>query len=668
MQKEIIEKINFLVEMSDTNNHYEPLKEELNVLESEITSQKNEISRLQKSMERNKYLNSSDRIIDENIKIGLENKLDGYEKSLNEILSEIEKVSQEEEEYHQMILELENEIETSKRFLDSLELKIKTIGSKDKSVYTFYEGLIDSTTKEIKANETRLHVKRKAYEQIANRLQSYGESRFDLEEKMQKDSLKLEETKAFLEAPDTYVDVAAKKRDEQTLEEFEENLEKLEKRRLEIITDPAYIGHDAIDLLISDDRTSALAKVKELVTIVNAKPYMDFRYEELDEILEDAKERRDEFSNTIDTKKYDGSDATFLESRMQYLERQIEAKEKEKEELNNKIRKMDIDEVQELMQLITNAKEMKEKLKVEIDEYKKVMDENNDYKSPKKKASLNAAFHHKCEELEQVEEVIASYEKDLEKTVEISKELEEKALSFLTDELKAMKDEISHIKKKKMYETSTTDILAVEKDKSELKKLSDEVLKIEHRKKYQTTPNEIYDEIEITLSSLDGKEEEIKKEEEPVNLKDYRIDLEDAQENQEEEKKEDFSIEPIFEDDKLMEEKEVLKEENTTEPILEEEKEEIPKEEPSETEHSEEIIYPPRNQAENTHLYKVIKVEPLEEESEETKEENEPKVDIPEPVSVDDDPLKEDYIMNDFDDTDYISFNDLLEGSMNDGN
>ena len=154
MQKDIIQKIELLVEMTDTNNHYESLKEELDVLEKEIETQKSKISRLKKSMSDSKYMNASDRIIDENIKIGLENKIEAYEKDLSDVLAEIENVSQEEEDFHQMVLDLENEINTSKHFLESLELKIKTIGSKDKSVYSFYEDLIDITTKEIKSNDT----------------------------------------------------------------------------------------------------------------------------------------------------------------------------------------------------------------------------------------------------------------------------------------------------------------------------------------------------------------------------------------------------------------------------------------------------------------------------------------------------------------------------------
>ncbi len=669
MQKDIIQKIDLLVEMTDTNNHYDTLKEELNILESDIAKQKNQVTRLKKMMSDNRYLNSSDRIIDENIKIGLENKIASNEVILQDVLSEIESISKEEEEYHQMIMELEDEIATSKRFLESLELKLKTIGSKDKSVYTFYEDLIDTTTKEIRSNETRLQVKKKAYEQVESRLASFGESRYDLEEKIKKDSLKLEETKATLENEDSYIDKKAKAKDEEELSRLEEDLDKLEKRHLEIITDPAYIGHEAIDLFLNDDRTSSLAKIKELVAIVNSKPYMDFRYEELDEILDAAVSQRDEFANSLEGKKYDGTDSKILENRILFLQGMIENKKIEKDELEKKIRQMDVDYVRELMEYIADAKHYRDKLKQDIEEYKSVMEENTEYKSPKKKASLNAAFHRKTEELDAVYTMIDSYEKDLEQVVEESKNLEENVLGRLQSELKDMEAEVKKYEKKKILGNAPVDILAMEKDKSELKKLSDEVSLIQHRKKYLKTPNEIFDEIEMSFSST--MEEEKVPEKEAVDLNDYRIDVEE--ETEEEPKEISLHI-----DDEELDEKEEeppiledVDDSSSLDSILEEK----------------EISFPPRNsikEEENPNLFKVVSVEPLEEEAKNNSPENDStSIEKEEPIvseevspvieeskeevpNLEVPPIQDDdYMVNDFDDTDYISFNDLLEGSMN---
>ena len=156
MQKDIIQKIDLLVEMSDTNNHYETLKEELKLVELDISKQKDTQNELSRVMQDTRYMRASDRLIDENIKISLENKLASYQVEMDQIVSQIKEISLEEEDYHQVIVSLEEELNTSKKFLSALELKLKTIGGKDKSVYTFYEDLIDITNKDIQIG--RAHV------------------------------------------------------------------------------------------------------------------------------------------------------------------------------------------------------------------------------------------------------------------------------------------------------------------------------------------------------------------------------------------------------------------------------------------------------------------------------------------------------------------------------
>ncbi len=672
MQKDVIQKIDLLVEMSDTNNSYDTLKEELRILEVDIARTKDSIHDLTRSMVDSKYIRASDRIIDENIKISLENKLANYDNTLKEIKKKIAEVSKEEEEYHQMILELEAEIKTSEGFLESLELKLKTIGGKDKSIYSFYEDLIDTTTNEIKSYKTKLQVKKKAAENVEKRLESLAESRVALEEKIKKDSLQLEETEKTLSNPKSYIDESQREQDEKHLKNLNEALETLEKRRLEIITDAAYIGHEATELLINDDRTSTLSKAKELLKIVEARPYMDFRYDELDEVLEGAIQKRDEFANLIENKKYDGTDKTVLDKRIEFLKTRQEVKEKEKSLLEQQIRDMDTDLVRILMNLIAETKKVRDELKADIEEYKKVMEENNEYKTPKKKASLTAAFNRKCEELEQVNTVIASYEKDLETVVTTSKVLEEKNLSELNNTLSEIEAEIASIEKKQLLNNLPKDILAVEKDKSELKKLSDEVESIIGRKKYLKMPRQILDEIEMSLGAIDEEEESGIEEEK--TLSDYRIEASkeseeiinipnETEERQEEiapsqqtpsenTEKEEYNVDEVPTPEDV-----VASIQDAIEPIIPEQMEvepmtnleELISESNAPEEEEEMRLFPPRNIEPEKERFKVISVEP-----------------------IDDEPVEElendDYMVNDFQDTDYISFNDLLEGGNSNEN
>jgi len=679
VQTDIIKKINLLVEMSDTTNHYESLKEELKVLEVDIEKLKEQLRTLKDSMTDSKYVKASDRIIDENIKIGLENKLREYQKRLSLVKVDIEEVSKEEEEYHEVILELEDEIKISKNFLASLELKLKTIGQKDKSVYSFYEDLVENATKEMKANETRLQVKQKAYEQVEKRLASFGELRYELESKIEKESERLEETKNVLASSTSYIDEESKKQDELLVVKLTNSLEDAEKRRLEIITDPAFIGHEAEDLILSDDRTSALEKAKELVTIVKSRPYMDYRYDELDEVFEESTQKRDEFANQIENKNYDGSDDSIIDNRIQYLLKVKEEKLKEQDSLKQKIRKLDVDVVSELMDLISTAKDARNSLKVDIEEYKKVINSNSDFKTPKKKASLNAAFHRKCEELDNINEIIKSYEVDLENVVMHSKVLEEQELMQIKESLRQIEEEIKALEKKKMLNGRSKDILAIERDRNTLKELSDSVEAINHRKKYMKSPDEIYDEIEISLSSYDDVEtdEDEKSTGEFVDVNDYRIEpiasLEEDNLLTDEKKEEDTleeinnSLEEQVIDENISDKSDLSLDEFTKENKDEEDipvplfvepmsnlddlfKETEEKEVVNEEKLEDVVSYPPRtsiNLEDNKNRLQVINVEPIDDEKESTPLE-----------SLEED----DYMVNDFEDTDYISFNDLLEG------
>lgn len=639
MQKDIIQKIDLLVEMSDTNSVYDSLREELRIVELDIAKLKDAIHDLTKSMVDTKYMRASDRIIDENIKISLENKLSNYHVTLKEIEKKIQSISLEEEDFHQQILELEDEIATSQKFLDSLEMKLKTIGSKDKSVYSFYEDLIDVTTREIESCKTKLDVKKKAIESVQKRLESYADTRVTLEEKIEKDSIQLETTIATLANPKSYINENAREQDEENLKQMNESLKVLEARQLEILNDSSFIGHEAKDLLLSDDRTGALSKVRALVAIVESKPYMDFQLDEIDDILEDAISKRDEFANVLENRKYDGTDHDVLDKRIQFLKLRQEELLKDRESLEKKIKDMDTRLVKLLMDSISDTKKVRDELKSDIEQYKKVMEENNEYKTPKKKASLSAAFHRKCEELEQVNSIISSYEKELESVVTNSKILEETDYMSLVQELNDIENEIQELDKKRMLHNLPQDILAIEKDKSELKKLSDDVEAIIQRKSYSKTPKQILDEIELSLGTM-GSEEEIESTESEISsVADYRILESESnydvpsfdyldEEDEEVEKMEDI-LEPSIPESTYVE---PISEIHDLDFMIE------PQEE------KEKIFSPRVSKDVGRERFQVIAVEPIEEES------------------SNDSIHEDDYMVNDFQDTDYISFNDLLEG------
>lgn len=643
MKKEIIEKIELLVEMSGTTNSYDTLNEELNALNLEIEKQKNTVRDLKKSMTNNKYLKANERIIDENIKMGLENRLSVYYEDLKSLESEIALVSMDEETLHNCILSLETELSQLRKFLESLELKMKTIGEKDPSIYSFYDSLITKTNDDILKLNKVIEKKKSEYNAITTRMSQLGESRASLEEKIKKEEENLEDVCITLSNPSSYIDYRAKKSDELAIDEYIEDLETLEHKRLEILTDPAFIGQEAKELYLEDDKTSSLDKIKELVTIIHSKPYMDVNYEDLDELLEDATNRRDEFANIVENRSYDGEDVSVINMRVLYLEKlKLESEEKLKS-LKDEINHIDLVFVKDLAQQIEQIKETRNKLNDDIDAYKKVIRDNEEHKTPKKKAILKSALKRKLDELENVENILNSFEQDLESAVIKSKKLEEESIREIQYVITNYDKELADIKKKSIMNTRSKDILAVEKDKDELKKLSDDVQNIMNRKKYSKTPMDIFDEIEMIYGTDiedDTVVEEIDRHD--INLNDFRIETPLETES--------FIEEPTIEEPldfdfiNKSQEQDFLSEESVTpfDDVLSERQEDVKYEE----ENLDKV-----EKVSNENIFKVIKIEPIEE----TKEKEEQVVEA----------LLDDQVLSsDFEDTDFISFNDLLAGDI----
>ena len=635
MKNEIINKIDLLIEMSGVKGNYESLTDELSTVSEEIDHQKEIVRDLKKSISDNSYVNSNERLIDENIKIGLENRIKTLKDNLKDSKKQIEDTSIEEETLHTQITSLISELEELQSLLDSLELKMKTVGSKSQESYSFYEKMIEKTNHDIEQTRKTLEEKRKKYQQITKKLERLGETRKEIENKLAKEEERLEEINTCLLNSNSYIDQKKKTQDEKNLDRLMEALEDLERHRLEILTNPIYIGHEATELVLAKDETSALEKIKELVTIVNALPYMETPNQDLEELLENAAAKRDEFANSIEDKKYTERDDKVSNLRIEYLQEKSAQIDKTIEYYHSLINELDNKVVVNLSNAVETARQEKRELEKNIEEYKKVINSSRDYLIPRRSTMLYSALRQKEEELEYLTELLKEFESDLEKTIIHSKNLEEKEILALENEKEKIQKEITKLKKHNGSNESAKDILAMQKDKETLKELNDEVEKLTHRKKYTETPSEIYDDIEMSFHSeiVKKPKQEETNSTDFIDLNDYRINS--VSDPQEEEK------EPAKEHDEAKEIPEPVEIETPNDMFIFPEEETVP-------------TFPPRTTKETAEpeLLKVVNIEPLEDTT--------PKKE--EPKKVESLP-EDDFMINDFNDSDYISFNDLLEGN-----
>lgn len=640
MKNNLIQKIDLLIEMAGTPNNYTNLSEELSTVNEEIEHQKDLVRDLKKTISENKYVNANERLIDENIRIGIENRLENLHESEKELKSQIAEVSLEEESVHEEVTSLERELEQLEKLLDAIELKMKANNGKSQESYSFYEKLLEKTNLEIEQIKKELEEKRKNYEQITKKMERLGENKENIERKIQKEEERLEEIKTDLQNPNAYVDQKRKQMDEKKVDQYTEALESLERHRLEIITNPAYIGYEAKDLILKEDKTSALEKIKELVTIVNSVPYMDIKADDLKEMLEEAQNKRDEFANSLEGKNYDERDYSLESLRIEYLEEQKERVQAQIDFFKILLEDLEKKTIQGLNEKISIVRKAKEEIASDVKEYKKTIQKDREYSSPKRKTALQLAFKKKREELKKMEHLLKSFEVDLENIVIESKNIEEEQILTLEQKIKEIDEEIAALKQSKPAD-NVKDILAIQKDKDTLKELNDEVEKIIHRQKYTETPSEIYDEIELAMIGNEPLKEEIEevKPEDYVNLDDYRITEEKRVKEDEKEVEDTANDIPVPITIDTPEEITNIKEEESV-PIFPSRSSKEPKE------------------LNEPNLLKVVNIEPLEDTTNSQEEEKTEK-------EVEELP-KDDFMINDFNDSDYISFNDLLEGENND--
>ena len=287
------------------------------------------------------------------------------------------------------------------------------------------------------------------------------------------------------------------------------------------------IGNIAKELYLKDCFSKCFQKLKELVEYIKTLPYMDITStSEVEKVLKAAESKavaeRDEFASIVESKKYNGSDTKIVEERQKYLNAKKKELEKDLDSTKNRLKKMDTTKFQELNSLLGIATSLQESLKKDLEEYRRVIEQERENSTPKKVTTLLAALQKKEEELTIVQEIIVAYENEIEELMMESKDLETEKVSMLEQKIAKTEEDIREISKKVVVSSKANDILALESDKAKLKELNDAIKAITDRRKFKKTPSEVLDEIEMSLGSF-MEEEKINEPVEPMIEDDFRI-------------------------------------------------------------------------------------------------------------------------------------------------
>ncbi len=529
MQTGILKKIDLLVEMAESTANADTLKAELKEAEIEIDELKEELVSLRESRDGDKYFKISEKQVDENIKVSLEAKIRKQEKTIKKLQKEIDSVVSDEASIHEHIAKLKEEIQLSNEYIEELKNRLSTIA--EASTKSYYEEILTSENEKIATLNDDLVEFEKKDKETLDSLNYLNQAMEEMNEKLEDDKARLAETKANLGGQSSYLDDELKENDDKKMQELQKKISDLEKRRLEIITDPAIIANEAKELIVNNEKESGLSKIQELVTIVKSKPYMDIpSSNELTAMLQEEEESattaRDEFASLIDTKNYSSGDTEVIEERIEFLKSEIKDLEEKIASSKKEISEIDNQQFKDLLNHLNNTINTYSQLQEELGEYKIIIETENDDKTPKRRAILSAAFDRKKKELEDVEKIIEHYKKDQKALVNKAYVLENENIKKCENEISAKEQEIREMEFLLENVSNAKDVLAIENDKQKLKDLDAAVKNIKHRQKYSQTPSEIYDEIEISLGTMDvnaayGKEEpvifeEVRSQEEPL--------------------------------------------------------------------------------------------------------------------------------------------------------
>lgn len=511
MHTDIFNNIDLLIEMAGSTLNTLDIEGELRDINKEIQDKKGQIEDLKGMMNDTRYFNASSELVDKNIEVSLKSKISRLNRKIKDIQLRLNDVKKEEAKTHDDVIALKDRIEKNKEYISLLE-------SKSGKLDSAYQSIVEQENMAMESLKQELAKKDKRYQEVLRELEVHEQALKELSDKKNSDSARLREIEDNLGNPNAYIDEDLKSHDEERLNSLNESLVSLQKRRLEYLTDPNMIGMDAKELIANNDFTEALKKIKELVTIVKAKPFMDITNKQiLDEELEKKEAERTELANYIDSKNYAGMSSNVAQKRIEYLNKELEKEKALILQYQEENKKIEQEIGADLSPLIGGLEEEIRNISSEIEDYQTLLQDNT--KSRKTKTNLENAILKKEKEKDAMNDILDNYKKDLLFKIKSSNRLE-KLLERYNQDITQKTEEIEELNRMALFDGASKDYIEEEQDKEKLKKINDEIKQIKNCRKYDRTPDEIYDQIEMLLANtkVDAPIKEEKEEENQVEV------------------------------------------------------------------------------------------------------------------------------------------------------
>ncbi len=494
MHTEVFNNIDTLISMADSPLNIDDINTELISLNRNIRNKQNEIDDFKSLITDSRYFNASNELVDKNIEVSLKSKISRLNRKIKEVKRTIDEVKTREKSIYTDIENLKDKLKKNENYVDILEEKAKS----DTNIY--YGDLLNKEKTNVQELRIELQNKNKQYDNVLKELELNNQAYKEFSDKLETEKSRLNDILDNLNNPNAYIDEDLKEQDDIKLKSLNKELESLEKRKVELLTDANMIGADAKEFILNNKIVDALSKIRELVTIVKSKEYMDINNPSiLDEELDKKEALRLELSALIENKTYQDVDNDTVNKRLEYIKLAMENN-------NNAIKnyKNEIDKIDEFVSktLGPNINELESNilsLEKTINSYRKLLEDKN--KPQKQKMALESAITKKDKEKIILNEILSAYKNNLLLKINDTNKINE-LITSLEEENNKFNKESMNLSRMSLYDLKTKDLIEEEEDKEKLKQVNDEIKAIKNRQRFDKTPDEIYDEIDMYLASL----------------------------------------------------------------------------------------------------------------------------------------------------------------------
>ena len=489
MQSNIFELLDLLVNMSGSKSNLDELKAELADTEKRIEKTEKKLENFEQEMTDDKYFDASSEIVDRNIKISLVKKIQKVNRVKHDLEKELDNIKGEEELLHRELEDIRDEISAANNY--------NSIINETTFENESYTKMVTSENDRISRLVSRKEELEEKYDKIQKKVEYIALSLSEANDKIEREESRLKEVEENLSNIKAYIDVEEKEKDENKYISIKNDLDELIKHKDEILNDSVFIAGLIKEKIANEDKDGIDEEFERLINIVKEIPYMELDNNQIEAEKAKLDQELKSYDESISNKKYQTMDKEFIEERISYLNDVLKKINNRIESLNSRKNEL-VSDSDLLSSKIYNAENQVKNIDKSLIDY-----ESYDYESEELPKSVVQASNNKLiEEKNNITEITNNYREDLVNNISEIKFIDEN-LESLNAEINSKEIELDELNKKLALNTKSTNILEEEKDKIQLEKINSKITNLANRENFSKSINEIVDEYEMLLSSLE---------------------------------------------------------------------------------------------------------------------------------------------------------------------